>query len=53
MIYSREECDLIAKICERKRMDKTIYAVLDALPESIRSAADCQFSQDIMRCLAM
>ncbi len=53
MIYSKEECTLLSLIRERKELDRTIYAVIDALPQSVRLSADCQFELDIMRCDAM
>jgi hypothetical protein len=53
MIYTKEDCDLLAMVIERKKLDRTVYEVIDALPPSVKSAADCQFELDISRCEAM
>jgi hypothetical protein len=53
MIYSNEECRLLSLIRERKELDRAVYASIDALPQSVKLSADCQFELDIKRCDTM
>ncbi len=52
MIYSRQECDIIGDILNRKEMERTIYASMD-LPVSLKNVIDDHFELDIDRCNSM
>jgi len=50
LIFSDEECEIIATIKQRKMVEQTVYRTLESLPVTLRTSMESQLDLDIKRC---